>query len=84
MKYNCCTLDLCGDTSARKYFRVLIDALGDQVSPIEYLFLNLLLLLSLISTYQDFHQNVFILYINSFKVSLVLPCFVTPLKKSDC
>ena len=32
------TLDLCFAASARKYFKVIIDAVGDQVSPIISLF----------------------------------------------
>ena len=38
MKFNLCTIDLCCDTCARKYFRVIIDAFGYQVYPITSLF----------------------------------------------
>ena len=38
MKYNWCNLALFWEASTRKYFRVLIDSIGDQVSPIIYFF----------------------------------------------
>ena len=34
MKYNWCTLDLCFEETAKKYFRVLVNAVGYHVSPI--------------------------------------------------
>ena len=38
MKYNWCTLALLLEASPKKYFRVLIYDVGDQVSPTTYLF----------------------------------------------
>ena len=80
MIYNWCNLFLCLAASSKKYFRVLINPIGAQVSPILSLFCKS----PLTSTFQDFHQILSLPFRHPWILLLDLPSPGHPLQRSYC
>ena len=84
MKSNWCNICLCLEESSKKYFSVLIDSVGAQLSPIISLFYKSLLTRILNFNFSRLPSDLFLSCGRPCMVSLGIPFLGSPLGRSDC
>ena len=83
MKSNLYTLALCLTASAKKYFKVLMEAVGDQVSPTKYLLYIYLLTTIINFNLSILSSDLILLYKHPYMESQNHPSLDPELKKSQ-